>query len=87
MGQQSWFIGSLLTPNICVYIGGRREGGRRRTPPKASPKPPQTTPHYPRGSPEASRPQKAPSEYLDLPKACQIFGDIVRGILKTAFQK
>ena len=83
MGQQSWFIGSLLTPNIFVYIGGRREGGRRRTPPKASPKTPNASSKPPQSLPKLPQSLPRPPQT----KACQIFGDIVRGILKTAFQK
>ena len=69
MGQQSWFIGSLRTPNIFVYSCFLLGGGRRASPkpPKASPKPPKASPKHPQSLPK--HPQSIPKASQSLPKA------------------
>ena len=67
MGQQSWFIGSLLTPYIFVYsfFCSAAGGG----PPQSLPKPPQSLPKPAKASPKHS--QSLPKPPQSLPKASQ----------------
>ena len=65
LGQQSWFIGSLRTPNIFVYscfFVRRRAAGI----PKASPEPPKASPKLPKAS---QRLQKHPQSLPETKKS------------------
>ena len=65
MGQQSWFIGSLLTPYIFVYsLFCSAAGGG---PPQSLTKLPQSLPKHPQSIPEAS--QSIPKASQKLSKA------------------
>ena len=76
MGQQSWFIGSLFTPNIfvysCFFVRRRAPGIPKASQslpkasqsiPKASPKPPKASPKHPKSLP------KPPQSLPRLPQA------------------
>ena len=78
-GQQSWFIGSLLTPYIFVYsfFCSAAGGG----PPQSLPKPPQSLPKHPQSIPKASQsiPKASQKPSKAFPKPPQITPSFQRG--------
>ena len=78
MGQQSWFIGSLRTPNIfvysCFFCSAAGGGHPQSLPklPKASPKPPKASPKHPQNLPKPPQSfPKPPTAFAESPRVSQ----------------